>query len=177
MSNDVKQNLKSQSTWMRGLYMLLYIIFSRIAEIVLGVVVLFQFLLQLFTGETNERLLKLGITFSMFHGDTKDRQEQINMFQSGAHKVFVGQEATGGMGITLTAANYMVYYENNFSLEDRKQSEDRIHRIGQEHKCTYIDLCYNGTMDNKILKAIQSKQDIATYLVDSFKEGNYATQK
>jgi len=42
MDNDVKKNLKSQSTWMRGLYMLLYIIFSRIAEIVLGVVILFQ---------------------------------------------------------------------------------------------------------------------------------------
>lgn len=66
MSNDVKQNLKSQSTWIRGLYMLLYIFFSRIAEIVLGVVVLFQFLLQLFTGETNERLLKLGQGLSTY---------------------------------------------------------------------------------------------------------------
>ncbi len=66
MSNDVKQNLKSQSTWMRGLYMLLYIIFSRIAEIVLGVVVLFQFLLKLFTGETNDRLLKLGQQLSTY---------------------------------------------------------------------------------------------------------------
>ncbi len=66
MSNDVKHNLKSQSTWKRGLYMLLYIIFSRIAEIVLGVVVLFQFLLKLFTGETNERLLKLGQGLSTY---------------------------------------------------------------------------------------------------------------
>ena len=66
MSNDVKENLKSQSTWKRGLYMLLYIIFSRIAEIVLGVIVLFQFLLKLFTGETNERLLKLGQGLSTY---------------------------------------------------------------------------------------------------------------
>ena len=66
MSNGVKDNLKSQSTWKRGLYMLLYIIFSRIAEIVLGVVVLFQFLLKLFTGETNERLLKLGQGLSTY---------------------------------------------------------------------------------------------------------------
>ena len=66
MSKDVKDNLKSQSTWKRGLYMLLYIIFSRIAEIVLGVVVLFQFLLKLFTGETNERLLKLGQGISTY---------------------------------------------------------------------------------------------------------------
>ena len=66
MSDDVKENLKDQSTWKRGLYMLLYIIFSRIAEIVLGVVVLFQFLLKLFTGETNDRLLKLGQQLSTY---------------------------------------------------------------------------------------------------------------
>ena len=66
MSNDVKQNIKSQSTWIRGLYMILYIIFSRLAEIVLGMVVLFQFLLKLFTGETNDRLLKLGQGISTY---------------------------------------------------------------------------------------------------------------
>jgi hypothetical protein len=64
--NEVKENLKSQSTWKRGLYMLLYIIFSRVAEIVLGFVILFQFLLKLFTGETNERLLKLGQGLSTY---------------------------------------------------------------------------------------------------------------
>ena len=66
MSDDIKDNLKSTSTWMRGLYMLLYIIFSRIAELVLGVVILFQFLLKLFTGETNDRLLKLGQGISTY---------------------------------------------------------------------------------------------------------------
>ncbi len=66
MSDDVKDNLKDQSTWKRGLYMLLYVIFSRIAEIVLGVVILFQFLLKLFTGETNDRLLKLGQQLSTY---------------------------------------------------------------------------------------------------------------
>ena len=66
MSDDIKENLKSHSTWMRGLYMLLYIIFARIAEIVLGAVIVFQFLLKLFTGETNERLLKLGQGLSTY---------------------------------------------------------------------------------------------------------------
>ena len=66
MSNEVKENLKSQSTWKRGLYMLLYIIFSRVAEVVLGDIILFQFLLKLFTGETNERLLKLGQGLSTY---------------------------------------------------------------------------------------------------------------
>jgi hypothetical protein len=66
MTNDVKENLKSQSTWVRGLYMLLFMVFSRIAELVLGAVIVFQFLLKLFTGETNDRLLKLGQGLSTY---------------------------------------------------------------------------------------------------------------
>lgn len=66
MSNDVKENLKSQSTWKRGLYMLLFVIFYSIAEIVLFAVVIFQFLLQLFTSETNQRLRKLGQSISTY---------------------------------------------------------------------------------------------------------------
>jgi len=66
MSDEIKENLKSQSTWTRGLYMLLYLIFARIAELVLIVVIVFQFLLKLFTGDTNERLLKLGQGLSTY---------------------------------------------------------------------------------------------------------------
>jgi hypothetical protein len=66
MSNDVKQNLKSQSTWIRGLYMLLFAFFYTIAEIVLFAVIVFQFLLKLFTADTNERLRKLGQCLSTY---------------------------------------------------------------------------------------------------------------
>jgi len=66
MSTDVKDNIKRQSTWMRGLYMLLYAIFYTLAEIVLFAVVIFQFLLQVFTGETNDRLRKLGQSLSTY---------------------------------------------------------------------------------------------------------------
>ena len=66
MSNDVKDNLKSQSTWMRVLYVLIYAIFYTIAEVVLFAVIVFQFLLKLFTAETNERLCKLGQSLSTY---------------------------------------------------------------------------------------------------------------
>ena len=66
MSNDVKENLKSQSTWMRVLYVLIFAIFYTIAEVVLFAVIVFQFLLKLFTAETNERLCKLGQGLSTF---------------------------------------------------------------------------------------------------------------
>jgi hypothetical protein len=66
MTNEVKQNLKNQSTWMRGLYMLIYAAFYTIAEIVLFALIVFQFLLKLFTAETNERLCKLGQGLSTY---------------------------------------------------------------------------------------------------------------
>ena len=46
--------------------MLLYVLFSSLAEIVLAAVIIFQFLLKLFTGETNDRLLKLGQSLSTY---------------------------------------------------------------------------------------------------------------
>lgn len=66
MSNNVLDNLKNSATWKRGLYMLLYAIFYTLAEIVLFAVILFQFLLKVFTGETNDRLRKLGQGLSTF---------------------------------------------------------------------------------------------------------------
>jgi len=66
MPNDIKTNIKQQSTWIRGLYMLLFTIFSRIAEVVLFAVILFQFILKLLTGNTNERLRKLGQGMSTY---------------------------------------------------------------------------------------------------------------
>jgi hypothetical protein len=66
MTNEVTENLKSQSTWMRGLYILIYAVFYTIAEIVLFAVIAFQFLLKLFTADTNERLRKLGQGLSTY---------------------------------------------------------------------------------------------------------------
>ena len=60
MSHDYKNNLKQTSTWKRGLYMLLFAIFYGIAEVVLVAIIVFQFLLKLFTDGTNEKLLVLG---------------------------------------------------------------------------------------------------------------------
>lgn len=60
MDNDLKHNLKNQSTWGRGLYMLLFCFLAGIADLVLFGVVLFQFVHKLITGKTNERLLLLG---------------------------------------------------------------------------------------------------------------------
>ena len=66
MSDELKEHLKERKTWLRGLYMLLFAIFYTVAEIVITAIVIFQFLLALFTGKTNERLLKLGQSLSTY---------------------------------------------------------------------------------------------------------------
>ena len=66
MSDDLKDNIKRQSTWMRGLYMLLFSIFYKIADIILFAVIIFQFILKVLTGDTNDRLRKLGQSISTY---------------------------------------------------------------------------------------------------------------
>ncbi len=104
----------------------------------------------------------------VFMGDTSgdDRLEAIKTFQreDGKNTVFVGTIQTGGVGITLTQASYMVYYSNTWSLADRIQSEDRIHRIGQKNSCVYYDLIVKGTVDARVHKILKSKNTLASTL-------------
>jgi SNF2 family DNA or RNA helicase len=104
-----------------------------------------------------------------YYGDTEseERQRIVNDFQDPDSELrfFVGNPSTGGYGLTLTAAHTMVYYSNSFDLEKRLQSEDRAHRIGQTKNVTYIDLIAVGTVDEKIVKALRSKIDIATQVL------------
>jgi SNF2 family DNA or RNA helicase len=95
------------------------------------------------------------------------RQKNIEKFQDPNSPVrfFVGNPQTGGYGITLTAANNVIYYSNGYDLEKRLQSEDRAHRIGQKKAVTYIDLITPKTVDEKIRKALRKKINIATEIM------------
>ena len=95
------------------------------------------------------------------------RQKYIETFQDPESKArfFVGNPQTGGYGITLTAANTVVYYSNGYDLEKRLQSEDRAHRIGQKQAVTYVDLIAPKTVDEKIRKALRKKINIATEIM------------
>ena len=105
----------------------------------------------------------------MYYGDTDmdERKRVLEEFQKpdSEMRFFVGNPSTGGYGLTLTAASTMVYYSNSFDLEKRLQSEDRAHRIGQTKNVTYIDLIAVGTVDEKIVKALRAKIDIATQVL------------
>jgi SNF2 family DNA or RNA helicase len=100
-----------------------------------------------------------------YQGSTlqEDRQDIIERFQdvNSPLRFFIGQPSTGGYGITLTAATTVIYYSNSYNLEHRLQSEDRAHRIGQKESVTYVDLVSPGTVDEKIIKALHDKRNIA----------------
>jgi len=97
----------------------------------------------------------------------EQRQKNIEEFQdlNSPVRFFVGNPQTGGYGITLTAANNVVYYSNGYDLEKRLQSEDRAHRIGQKKAVTYVDLIAPKTIDEKIVKALRKKINIATEIM------------
>ena len=92
-----------------------------------------------------------------------ERQDNIKKFQNDDKcRFIVGTPQTGGYGITLTAANTVVYYSNGYDLEKRLQSEDRAHRIGQKRSVTYVDLICEETVDEKIVKSLRKKINIAS---------------
>ena len=93
----------------------------------------------------------------------EERQDNIKKFQNDDNcRFIVGTTQTGGYGITLTQANTVIYYSNGYDLEKRLQSEDRAHRIGQTKSVTYVDLIAEDTVDEKIVKALRDKINIAS---------------
>ena len=103
-----------------------------------------------------------------YYGKTpnEDRQDNIKKFQSDPKcRFLVGTPSTGGYGITLTAASTMIYYSNGYDLEKRQQSEARIDRIGQEKPMTYIDIICEDTVDERIVKALRKKINIASEIL------------
>tara|TARA_R100001591_G_scaffold15684_1_gene22073 strand:- start:871 stop:2343 length:1473 start_codon:yes stop_codon:yes gene_type:complete len=91
-----------------------------------------------------------------------DRMLAVDRFQNDDKcRFFVGNPTTGGYGLTLTAAKYVIYYSNNYNLEVRKQSEDRAHRIGQTKNVVYIDIMAKDTIDEKIVQALKRKNQLS----------------
>ena len=102
---------------------------------------------------------------AVFYGQTSqdDRDEIVSLFQEPDSELrfLVANPKTGGYGLTLTEATNVIYYNNSYDLEIRLQSEDRAHRIGQEHHVLYVDLVSPNTVDEKIIKALKNKVSLA----------------
>ena len=122
---------------------------------------------QLSVGEIIQRIIKEygKDSYVHYYGLTsqEERQDNIRKFQNNPNcRFLIGTPQTGGYGITLTQANTVIYYSNGYDLEKRLQSEDRAHRIGQKKTVTYVDLICEDTVDEKIVKALRNKINIAS---------------
>ena len=118
---------------------------------------------------------KHGIeSVATYYGQTpqNERQNIISRFQDPESdlKYFISNPHTGGRGITLTEAKVLIFYSNSYDLELRIQAEDRIHRIGQNHSCTYIDLVSKNTVDEKILDSLLKKVDISNQILGEVRQ-------
>jgi SNF2 family DNA or RNA helicase len=112
---------------------------------------------------------KLKIKFAEVHGGIKNKDEQCEKFRKDKDiRVVICNQASAGIGINLVEASYSIYYSRNFSLEQDVQSEARNYRGGSEvhSKITRIDLVAPGTIDELVLKALESKQNIADVILD-----------
>lgn len=111
-----------------------------------------------------QRLRADGHKVVTYDGRTpdEDRVAAVRGFQNGDARYFVAKPSAAGEGLTLTAAHYVVYYNNSFRLGERQQSEDRAHRIGQKNAVTYIDIVAEDSIDEYILKRLRSKRDVAS---------------
>lgn len=100
----------------------------------------------------------------LYYGEIRDDEKfkAKEKFQKDPNtRFFVGNQASGGVGVNLTSADNMLYFSNYFSLRIRLQSEDRFHRIGQINNVVITDFITRSTLDEKVLSALKSKKDVA----------------
>jgi len=134
-----------------------------------------------------DRLRSMGRQPVRYDGSTSqdDRREAVYRFQGYGSRLidgrstgittcpdsqratdFVGTPHAGGYGLTLTAANTVIYYSNGWDLEKRLQSEDRPHRIGQNSAVLYIDLVSRGTVEEAMIASIRRKLGFLNMIMD-----------
>jgi len=98
-------------------------------------------------------------------GNKRERPDEERRFLNDPECRFMCATQGAGMrGNTWTNADLTVYYANNYDLEQRDQSEDRNHRIGQVNPVTYVDLIARGTNDERVVKNLRQKIDLATMI-------------
>jgi len=128
-----------------------------------------------FRQDINQIMAELGEHAVRYDGSVSydQRMENRRRFQdpNDSARFFVANPAAGATGLTLTEASTVIYYSNSFKLEDRLQSEDRAHRIGQKDNVRYIDLIASGTVDARIVDSLRKKLDVASQVTgDRLKE-------
>ena len=112
---------------------------------------------------------------AVVHGGTpskgpKSREEAVKAFQEGRKKIFIGQTRAAGVGITLTAADTVIFVEVDWVPGVVTQCEDRLCRIGQKKMVHVIHLVLGGTMEVNMIHKLIKKQDVIDKALDKMPE-------
>ena len=111
---------------------------------------------------------KKKINYQYLDGQTslKKREERINAFQSGEGDVFLISLKAGGVGLNLTAADYVIHTDPWWNPAVEDQASDRAHRIGQKRPVTIYRLVTANTIEEKIVALHHHKRDLADGLLE-----------
>jgi superfamily II DNA or RNA helicase len=121
----------------------------------------FTSMLAIIEAQINEA----GIETVLLTGDTKDRDTPISRFQNGEVPVFLLSLKAGGVGLNLTAADTVIHYDPWWNPAVEAQATARAHRIGQDKPVFVYKLIARGTLEERMLKLIERKQQLAEALL------------
>ena len=102
----------------------------------------------------------------MLTGDTKDRAGAVRSFQQGEVPVFLISLKAGGVGLNLTAADYVIHMDPWWNPAEEDQASDRAHRIGQTRPVTVYRLIFRDTIEEKIVALHERKRNLADSLLE-----------
>jgi len=118
---------------------------------------------------------KRSIPYSILIGETpiKARQKEVDKFQNGESKVFIGNIIAAGVGLQLTAASTAVFLEVDWVPGNLIQAEKRLHRIGTRKFVKFYYLVLEGTIEERMIKLLNKKAEIAHEILDKDNLGDY----
>jgi len=111
---------------------------------------------------------KAGIPYQYLDGSTppQERKKRVDAFQSGVGDLFLISLKAGGVGLNLTAADYVIHMDPWWNPAVEDQASDRAHRIGQQRPVTIYRLVSKGTIEEKIVGLHQQKRGLADSLLE-----------
>jgi superfamily II DNA or RNA helicase len=118
-------------------------------------------------GLIREKLKEDGIDYCYLDGSTRERQREVDRFQTGDVPVFLISLKAGGVGLNLTAADTVIHYDPWWNPAVEAQATDRAHRIGQKRTVQVYKLITRGTVEERILSLQARKRELTAGLVDS----------
>jgi non-specific serine/threonine protein kinase len=111
---------------------------------------------------------KLGLSYTYLDGSTRDRQQRVDLFQSESSiSFFLISLKAGGVGLNLTAADYVIHIDPWWNPAVEMQAADRAHRIGQEKPVFIYKLIARETVEEKILELQARKRELVEQLISS----------